>query len=51
MTASDLVKYRYQSSSIKATTTKGLCYIEALDCNCSGDDCGQPGGDDCNNCT
>ena len=51
MTASDLVKYRYQSSLIKAKITKGFYYIEALDCNCSCDDCGQPGGDDCNNCT
>ncbi len=51
MTALDLAQCFYKSSSITAMETHGFCYAEALDCNCVDNDCGQGGGDDCNDCS
>lgn len=51
MTALDVIINNYKSTGISALDTQGLCCYEALDCNCVGDDCGQGGGSDCNNCT
>lgn len=49
--ALDLAQNQYKSSDIMATMTQGFCYAQSLDCDCVDSDCGQHGGDDCNDCS